>query len=62
MHDPTSAPFRTLILDAAGTVKKRSAGADERESGVSLRRSGSICAVLLDERVKGELCGVQCAI
>jgi hypothetical protein len=62
MHDPTSAPFRTLILDASRTIKKRSARADESESGVSLRRSGSIRAVLLDERVKGEFRGVQCAI
>jgi hypothetical protein len=62
MHDPSSAPFRTLILHATRTVKERSAGADEGETGVDLKRSGSIGAVLFDERMKGEFRGVQRAM
>jgi hypothetical protein len=62
MHDTTSTPFGALVLDATRTVKECSAGADEGETGVGLESSGSIGAVLIDERMKGELRGVQSAM
>lgn len=62
VHDATSSPLSTLVLNAARAIKESSSRADERKTGVSLRGSGSIGAVLFYERVERKFGGVQCAM
>jgi len=59
MHDPTSAPLGTLILDATWAVKKSSPRTDEGETGVCLIRGGTVGSVLSYESVHGEFGGIQ---
>ena len=59
VHDSTSAPLGTLILDAARAIKERCTRADECKAGVCLTRCGAIGAILSDERVRGEFGRIQ---
>lgn len=62
MHDATSAPLSTLVLDSAWAVKECRAGADQCKTGVSLRRSRAVGSILFDKRVHSELGCVQRAV
>lgn len=62
VHDSTSAPLGTLILDPARAIKERRAGADECKAGVCLTRGGAIGPVLSNERVHGEFGSIQSAM
>lgn len=62
VHDSTSSPFGTLILDTARAIQECSAGADEGETGVSLTGGSSSSPILSYERVHSELGGIQGAV
>lgn len=59
MHDPTSTPLGTLVLDAAWTIQERCARTDECETSVCLTGGGAISPILSDERMQNEFGGVE---
>lgn len=62
MHDPTSTPFGTLVLDTARAIKERGARADEGETRVRLARRCAVGPILSDKRVHSELGSVQSTV